>query len=1357
VKLLVLSFFPAFVPPGSGGEQRLFHLYHELGRHCDVTLLSSTHVDVAEERVLHGDRFIERRIPKDHHFGTQWQQLSALAGDGDLSAVCVAACGRFATPLHQAYLEEYAAADIIVHESPYTVDYDLLIGLDDKPRVFSSHNCESQLIRQLHPLAKSAPLHDIVDRCERKLLRHADLVTYCAESDLLGFVQSLGAAPALARELPNGLVPLPRPAPGRVAAARPIAIFVGSAHLPNIEAARFIAQELAPAVPEVDFHVVGHCLPEGSYAPNVVRHGAVTGKDKERLLGAADIGINPMSTGSGSNLKVLEFFARGLAVLSTEFGLRGFHVRPGTDCVVSSLSGFPGALRQLAADRTRLGELGDGGRRAVEQRYAWSSLVQTHHQSLLALVTPTGRPLAGDFVLGLNDYDPTASAGGGPVRIQGLYRAVQHERPVVYLCFSPQGEFAVEAAGPRMTVIKVPKSAEHQREESEANARFWVAVSDIVAIRHAAANPFMVALYQILGARAEVVVIDHPYMVGLPASFGDPFVYSSHNDETALKAEMLQWHPDKEHHLAAVAEAESLAVRAASLVVAVSADDAVSLLRGRASGAPTLVVRNGAAAPAAVLPEDDVLAGTRVLAPSVAFVGSGHMPNVASAKFIVEHLAPACPEITFHILGSVCGALPLPLPANVQAWGTVSESLKTAVLERCTAAVNPMFGGGGSNVKLADFLGHGLHVVGTPFGCRGYPDDIEPHLTVASAEELAQALRRTVQQPDINSAPLRQARRAVFDRCLSMSTLAVDFAEALVGLRKPRLKVLFVTYRWVWPIRGGAEAHLLEYVRALGADGRFQVDVVSTDVDQIADRYRFATEYTPATTCGAPAPLCHVRYRRFPVQVRPPAVILDAAREIWRRQPVLEHALYLSDPKPLQRPTGLAWGWGGPEGEPGRPRRWAMHFFGLHLAQAARVLVRARATQRGGLLVLDGERRFIAQVELAPALTVSFDAEAGPVSFEVSAPCRPEDDARPLGLFVESVEVDGTPLDLAGPLLCDRGDTDASQTFLRLHEAAATSRLGRGGELGESRGPHAPELDAFLHAHAGEYDLILTHNPVFRPAQVAARAGREAGVPVVMVPHAHLDDDYYHFPDVLRSIVGASAVLAAPQAACAFLRQQGAPRVEYLPPGFDTTQTGTDADVAAFREVWRDPRPFVLVLGRKSPAKGYRAVIAAVERLATEQAVAAVLIGPDDDGEAVVSTHAGYLGPQPAQVVRGALRACVALVSMSSSESFGMVLLESWIAGRPVIASRRCAAFADLVEHGRNGLMAGQEDLHDAIRSLLVAPDLADRLGQAGHQQALEFDHAVINRRFIDICLSLCDGQAASATPGSHPSRSQEE
>jgi len=150
-KVLAFSFFPAFVPPSNGGQSRLFNFYNELSEFFDVILLTSTHGGIQEEIINHGLNFIERRIPKDHFFTEQWATLSEFSGGGDLSGPCIAACGKYPTLLHQAYLEEYENADVIIHDSPFTEGYDLFAGVDNKFRIYNAYNCESKLYEQLHP------------------------------------------------------------------------------------------------------------------------------------------------------------------------------------------------------------------------------------------------------------------------------------------------------------------------------------------------------------------------------------------------------------------------------------------------------------------------------------------------------------------------------------------------------------------------------------------------------------------------------------------------------------------------------------------------------------------------------------------------------------------------------------------------------------------------------------------------------------------------------------------------------------------------------------------------------------------------------------------------------------------------------------------------------------------------------------------------------------------------------------------------------------------------------------------------------------------------------------------------------
>ena len=166
--------------------------------------------------------------------------------------------------------------------------------------------------------------------------------------------------------------------------------------------------------------------------------------------------------------------------------------------------------------------------------------------------------------------------------------------------------------------------------------------------------------------------------------------------------------------------------------------------------------------------------------------------------------------------------------------------------------------------------------------------------------------------------------------------------------------------------------------------------------------------------------------------------------------------------------------------------------------------------------------------------------------------------------------------------------------------------------------------------------------------------------------------------------------------------------------------------------------PFVLILGRKAGAKGYRKIIEAVEELNCEGVkLSVVLIGPDDDGVPINSANAIYLGRQPRNVVRGALQECILLCNMSTSESFGIVLLESWLAGKPVIVNGNCAAFRDMVVHGENGFVVSGDTLKSALVELANDPAARAELARNGRQVAEKFDWEAVCNNFVKICREM--------------------
>ncbi len=265
MNLLVVSFFPAFVPPKSGGEVRLYNLYVALSAYHNITLISSGHVKAEREEILHTPTFLEIRVGKGPGFEESWAELATFAGEGDLSAPALLHSTRQPDELHRIFLFEYAKADIIIHESPFSVNIDFLLGIDSKPRVYCSYNCETTLYEKLHPKTSSSRIVQLVRLAEQRLLEFSDLVTYCSDSDVEQFSALVGSVLENTILVPNGMskrITTLR----RVQKGRPRAVFVGSAHLPNVLAARLIVDKIAPLLPGIDFDIIGNCLPEAEYS-----------------------------------------------------------------------------------------------------------------------------------------------------------------------------------------------------------------------------------------------------------------------------------------------------------------------------------------------------------------------------------------------------------------------------------------------------------------------------------------------------------------------------------------------------------------------------------------------------------------------------------------------------------------------------------------------------------------------------------------------------------------------------------------------------------------------------------------------------------------------------------------------------------------------------------------------------------------------------------------------------------------------------------------------------------------------------------------------------------------------------------
>jgi glycosyltransferase involved in cell wall biosynthesis len=149
-------------------------------------------------------------------------------------------------------------------------------------------------------------------------------------------------------------------------------LFIGtSRYPPNFWAIQEICRDVAPALPHLDFRIVGDATWVPRPVPaNVRLVGRVESTAGE--LAAAQVAIAPIHHGSGTRLKLLEYFASGLPVICTPKAAEGLEIQDGHHLrLVDTLGELIARLRTLHSDADTCARLGAAARALVAAHYDW--------------------------------------------------------------------------------------------------------------------------------------------------------------------------------------------------------------------------------------------------------------------------------------------------------------------------------------------------------------------------------------------------------------------------------------------------------------------------------------------------------------------------------------------------------------------------------------------------------------------------------------------------------------------------------------------------------------------------------------------------------------------------------------------------------------------------------------------------------------------------------------------------------------------------------------------------------------------------------------------------------------------------
>ncbi len=142
--------------------------------------------------------------------------------------------------------------------------------------------------------------------------------------------------------------------PGAVPRA-PTTLFVGADNESNAHGLQWFVTQVWPIVtascPEARLHVAGAVSAACPQAPGLIAEGRVSVERLDALYASARVAVNPVFTGSGQSIKVLEATGYGVPVVASAVGLRGIvgAREPGIQ-QVDDPAGFAEAVVRLFRD-----------------------------------------------------------------------------------------------------------------------------------------------------------------------------------------------------------------------------------------------------------------------------------------------------------------------------------------------------------------------------------------------------------------------------------------------------------------------------------------------------------------------------------------------------------------------------------------------------------------------------------------------------------------------------------------------------------------------------------------------------------------------------------------------------------------------------------------------------------------------------------------------------------------------------------------------------------------------------------------------------------------------------------------------
>ena len=375
MKLLQVTPYPAY-PPLVGGAHRMHGLVSAKRDSDEVNRFATAPLGYTREhggsRVEIEENYVEYRY--EHIINSV---LGRVTGRGP--NVYTSTLLRVLKP--QQLVEWTNESDIILVETPWLYKCIDQLKYQETPIVFSSYDFTAELYSKLTRSTFGERLYQKGIDAERNAVKSADLIVTTSERDKQLYIDELGVdgpfhvAPSVTYrsnlndiERTNGAVRSRH----EISENALMSVFVGSKHWPNVTAVGAIAEMARSLGRSFQFVIIGKVceeVDECEMPRNVHLLGYVD--DLSEWYNAADLALNPITQGGGTNVKVIEYFSYELPVITTPFGARGIPANDGTHFIVADIDSFSETIAECREGKIDREAMGESARRLVDERLNW--------------------------------------------------------------------------------------------------------------------------------------------------------------------------------------------------------------------------------------------------------------------------------------------------------------------------------------------------------------------------------------------------------------------------------------------------------------------------------------------------------------------------------------------------------------------------------------------------------------------------------------------------------------------------------------------------------------------------------------------------------------------------------------------------------------------------------------------------------------------------------------------------------------------------------------------------------------------------------------------------------------------------